>query len=295
MRYRTVSAGNLVLFLLIGLAGCAGASDSSMRLATTGDVANVSLDGAAGGSIERATAETPTDTKRIIYEADLTLVVDSLNDFEQNLPRLVREHGGYIGDAQADRTEGARPSGRWVVRVPVERFEDLLGSLSASGFARRLQQKSQDVTVEYVDLEARISNARQLEQRIAKLLESAPGEVSTIVQVERELARARGELEQLEGRRRLLANRTAYSTITLQVTEKAVYAPPRTPTFGERLARAWTDSLTEWLEVGENMVIGTVAMVPWSGTAMVLSVPPVVFWLRRRRIGNPFAAEATRS
>jgi len=268
--------------------GCGTAATSHLQFPPAGDVPPTSLatnseasSGGAAPTIERAaTVSRPSATRRIIYEARVELVVDSLDTFEGELPKQIREHGGYLADARTDRSPGQKPGGTWVVRVPVERFEEFLAAIGQGGFARRLNQTSQEVTHEYVDLESRIANAKRLEERIVKLLESTRADLQEVITVEKELARARGELEQLEGRRRLLDHRTALSTITIQVQERDPYVPPipppHAPTLGERLAQAWNVSWSSLAAVGETALIVVVAAIPWAAFTLVLLLPLVL-------------------
>jgi hypothetical protein len=239
--------------------------------------------GANEASAAVATIEPPSSTRRIIYEAKLELEVDALGDFEVRLPGWIRDHGGYLAEARTDRSPGRRPTGRWIARIPVERFEAFLAAVGDAGYARRLNQTSQEVTQEYVDLEARIVNAKRLEERLVKLLESTRGELAEVITVEKELARARGELEQLEGRRRLLDHRTSLSTVTIEVQERDPYVAPQAPesSLRDRLAGAWNGSVDLLRQVVEAALLAFVAGAPWGGVAVVACTPVWLVWRRR--------------
>lgn len=291
----------ILIVALAVCAGCGAASTSHLHLPPSGTVtppphastSDATAAATGAGDLENATsaasaasAAPAAPARRIIYEAQLELVVDSLDEFERRLPERVREHGGYLADAKTNRSPGQRPSGTWVVRIPVDRFEDFLAATGDGAFPQRLNQTSKEVTQEYVDLESRITNARRLEERLVKLLENSKSELHDIITLERELARSRGELEQLEGRRRLLENRTAMSTVTIEVREREPYVPAKPPVaepnFSERLATAWQTSWANLRELGEGLVIGLARCAPWLviGAVFLLPVAAVVWRLQ---------------
>lgn len=225
-------------------------------------------------STDRApAASTIAEVRRLTYEARVELVVDSLEEFARRLPQQVREFGGYLGDARSDRSPGMLPNGTWTVRVPVERYDAFLEAIGKTGSVLRMHQTSQDVTIEYVDLESRITNARRVEERIAKLIADSGGGLQEILLLERELARGREELERLEGRRRLLANRTSLSTVVLNVRERDPYLPNLAPEFDERLADAWSGSIGRLRRLAENLLLIAVASAPWMGVVGACCLP----------------------
>src|SRR5258706_7489565 len=96
-----------------------------------------------------------------------------------------------------------------------------------------------EVTQQYTDLVARLSNARNTEKRLVQVLAERTGKVGDVLQVEREIARVRGEIEQMEAEQRDINKRVQYATITLRVAEefKADLLSPA-PSSGTRLSNA---------------------------------------------------------
>ena len=109
------------------------------------------------------------------------------------------------------------------------------------GWARcaRNHVGSQDVTEEYVDLEARIRNKREEEKRLLKHLADSTGKLEDILAVEKELSRVRGEAEQMEGRLRFLADRAELSTVTIEASEWKDFKPPVAATFRTQVGRTF--------------------------------------------------------
>ena len=246
----------------------------------------------AGGEQGVLAGDPATATERkIIYVAQVSLVVEDFDKIERELPQLVKQFGGYLADTTIDRTQGAYRTGQWMVRIPVENYEDFLLGLEKLGIPEHRTQTAQDVTEEFVDLEARIANKQKLEQRILQLVDDRDGKIKDVIEVERELARVREEIERMVGRLRYLANRAALTTVTITVREEKDYVPPQAPSFTSRIGTAWTYSTQNLLKFGENTVVELVAFSPW----LVIWIPIILLacwgWKRlRTRLFNRPAA-----
>jgi hypothetical protein len=224
----------------------------------------------------------PADApRRIIYEAEVSLVVKKMSETEAQITKLLKQFDGYIADAAVDRRQGQELSGRWKVRVPATNFDSFLDEVSKLGIAESRRQTAQDVTEEFVNLEAQISNKKKLEERIVELLKDASGKIKDVIEVERELARVRGEIEQMEGRLRYLTNRTDLTTISIVAREEENYVPPAAPTFVNRIAQAWKTSLESLQSFGERLVVATTFAFPWV-VVFSLVLLPAAWYVRKR-------------
>jgi uncharacterized coiled-coil protein SlyX len=219
--------------------------------------------------------------RRIIYEAQVNLVVKSISVAETEIGKLLKNADGYISESNVDRRQGENIAGRWKVRVPTAQFDSFLEEVSKIGIVESRTQTAQDVSEEFVDLEAQITNKKRLEERIVALLKESTGKIKDVIEVENELARVRGEIEQMEGRLRYLANRTDLTTVTIIARQEENYVPPEAPTFGSRVAHAWKSSLMELQSFGEEALVAAVAIFPWLIPLGVVLVPTA--WYVKRR------------
>jgi hypothetical protein len=283
------------LLCLCALAvGCAADSYDLSEETTAGAAAEPAAAGdlaaKAGGEAAQATGgdvtAAPGVKPRIIYSADVRLVAEDFAAAQEKLGRLVDQVGGYVADAREDRTSGSSRYGQWTVRVPVAKFDSFLASLDAIGFVESRNKTSEDVTMEYVDTQARISNLQRLEERYVTLLADQTGSLEDVLKVEQELARIRGDIEQAQGRLRYLTNKTDYSSVTITVREEKDYVPPKAPTFAERVGTTWSESLAALRKAGEVAVLAVVALAPWAAVAVVpvLAVAATVRLAMRRKV-----------
>ncbi len=273
-----------VLLALVGVLGCAQAVDSERATAPTAHEAPADADVAPAEDAADPQAATPV-ARKLIYTATVHLVVKDFGATDSKIQSLTESVGGFIAEFREDRTYGDRRAGRWVVRIPTARFQEFLDQVVTFGVPETRQIDAQDVTEEYVDLEARIANKKKLEQRILDLLENQTGEIKDVIAVETELARVREEIERMEGRLRYLANRVELTTITISAREEVDYVPPQAPTFTGKVRNVWGQSLAALRQTAEVFALAAVALTPWLTVMAVFGAPLViglVRWWRRR-------------
>ncbi len=236
-----------------------------------------------------AAAIPPDVPRKIVYTADVDLVVEDFAAAAEQVVRLVEQFGGYVAESDLGGTPGVQRHGRWKVRIPVEKFDSFVEGVVTLGELNHRQTDSQDVTEEFYDLEARIKNKTVEEQRLIKHLEETTGKLKDILDVERELSRVREEIERLQGRLRLLANLTSLTTVTINLQERLGYTPVQAPTFGTRIGHRFQASVEQLVRFGEGIVLALVSVVPWLPVWFVVLAAT---WLIARRLLRRRAAEA---
>ncbi|PHS14025.1 MAG: hypothetical protein COA78_06460 [Blastopirellula sp.] len=237
--------------------------------------------------LDSLAASTPVKSARkIVYTSTIGLVVDDYHTFETELPKLIHKHGGFVANSDTDRRYQDNQSGRWIVRIPVDQYNDFLSGVNSLGFTESRSENAQDVTEEYIDLEARIENKKRLESRILTMLEEHTGKLSEVLEIERELARVREGIEMMEGRLRFLKDRTSLATITISCREEKEYEPPKPPTLLSRISSTLTSSLTSLRRTAENLLVVVIAATPW---IVALALPILIMryfakrWWRKRK------------
>jgi Domain of unknown function (DUF4349) len=219
--------------------------------------------------------------RRVIRNADLTLEVESGPGAQQRATAIAEAAGGFVisSDAQ-NMSTGGRPyvHATVVARVPAGRFGTALDELRKVG-TRVVTEKvtGQDVTEEFIDLEARLRVQRALENQLLELLKQAKV-VKEAVEVHREIAQVRSEIERVEGRRRFLVNQTDLSTITLRLHEPTPFiATSGGSSFGRELGRALGDAV----EAAQAVVLFFIRALGVLLPLGVLVGLPIVLLVRR--------------
>ena len=222
------------------------------------------IDGRAGEDLG-VDPDTPPDARKIIYNAHVDLVVDEFNGVAGKVQALAKKHGGFIARSSIQGSEGEPRRGEWTLRIPAGKYDAFLTGTESLGQLRSKTSDSQEVTAEYVDLEARLRNSRAEEARLHEHLNESTKSLKDILAVEKEIARVRGEIERAEGRLNVLKDLTALSTVTVSVQEIKDYVPEPTeePGFGTKVARTWDSSVDGLGGFFTRLSLGVVALVPW--------------------------------
>ena len=303
----------LMLLLQLALAGCGGGSSSdrgaepapqpdspsSGTLTTGGGNASQGRAGAEAEirdvSLSQADASqaAPVPTERkIIRNAALTIESDAPADGQRRIASIAEQRGGFVVTSESRQQGGGDGAGVYEVvtmevRVPAAQFDAILGEIRGVGSAV-VDEKitGQDVTEEYIDLEARARTQRALEAQLLELLKRAGG-VSDALEVQRALATVRTEIERLEGRRRFLENKSSLSTIRVTLRPSGVLTGASTRGFFHGLKRAFSNGIDIALSITLGLIQVIIALIP----VFLLVVVPIVllfrFLLRRRRRNAP--------
>ncbi len=288
----------LVNFLVVlGLAALLGCNDKSaeraaMSSGSAEEAPSGDVDAKGGGGAEANAVSTakPDPTRVIIYTAEVTIYVDSMQAVEEKLPGLLDQFGAYVADSQTSRYSGKSRQAKWKFRVPSAQYRPFLAAVGGLGAVESSSSKADDVTMEYVDIEAQLKNKRGVEERLQGILKQQAGKISDVLEVEREIARVREEIERAEGRLRYLRNLSSLSTVTLQVYEREGYQPlPAEPTLKERIGWAWQESTHGLSEFAKSTVVFLVRLAPWLPLwiALAFGIRFLVRWYRRREALKP--------
>lgn len=239
------------------------AADVPRDEAPTGGIPGDGITG--GGEASTATGL----ARKIIYSANIELVVENLTGVPQRVIELVKQHDGYVADSRQSGETGANRQAFWKVRIPVARFEEFCNAAKGMGELVSAGVTSQDASEEYYDVEARVRNKTKEEERLLKLLEERPGKLEDVIAIERELSRVREELERMQGRMRVLTDLVSLTTVSITIQEIRDYQPPQAPTFATRIRRALEGSLTLLQSTAEGGLIALVAVLPWIAVSSV--------------------------
>lgn len=152
-----------------------------------------------------ATDAVDTTGELLIYNAGVVMAVYEVRDTQARLIARVRAAHGFVSQ-QTDH--------QLVLRIPAAHFRSFMDALGEEGRVLDRNIAAQDVGEEFRDIEIRIRNLEVTRQRIEALLAQA-ATVADALAVQRELERITSELEAMRGRQRYLADRIAFSTITI--------------------------------------------------------------------------------
>lgn len=211
---------------------------------------------------------TPAAKRMLITTADLSLEVRSAKKTHDQLAGIASKAGGYVTVSSLTGEEGAQ-SGAVAMRVPAAKYASVLAEVSKLGKVLSKQEKGEDVTEEFVDLQSRIRNLKREEEAFLVVLKKAT-RVPDILAVERELSRVRGEIEQAVGRAKYLENQVALSTVNVSFNEPVPVVTQAVNWNVTQTALRCLHSLGEVFRVISSVIILLIVYIPlWAFIGLV--------------------------
>ncbi|WP_406275033.1 DUF4349 domain-containing protein [Streptomyces sp. NBC_00191] len=290
---RTVAA--LFLTASLALAGCSGGVDD-MSSADDKSAPRPAAEGAAGSgyAADKDSGARQTQPKQPLLPAHIirTAVLDvEVKDAPKALAaaRTTAENaGGHVANESTERIDDTHVTSRVVLRVPQEKYDEVLAELAGAGKLLSRKADAKDVTDQVVDVESRIATQRASVNRVRALMDRAV-KLSDVVTLEGQLSSRQAELESLLAQQAALKDRTALATITLSLSEpeKREHKEDDDPGFLDALGGGWHALVAtgEWIAV----VVGAVA--PFAAVLAVLYA--LWRWVLRPRLPGRPRNEAT--
>lgn len=213
-------------------------------------------------------------TLMVIRTGQAFIEVQKVDAAVLRIRQLAVQVGGYVANSSVSGGKDQIRQATLEIKVPSAKYDEAVSSLSAIGKVETVNSSAQDVGEEYVDISARVTNARRLEERLINLLANRTGKLDEVLRVERELARVREEIERYEGRLRYLSSRAAMSTLSVTVHEPAPILgnQPGDNPIAAAVRRAW-----------ENFVGLLAALIASLGVLIPLGLLTAGAWIGYRR------------
>ncbi len=265
--------------------------------------ADVEAGGAAGPD---GGAEPVEDVgEKLIYRADLTVETTEFDAAVAALEALAPSVGGFVESSNVSGNTTWQPDGttrvvdRWanyVLRVPAGRFQETVQRAGDLGSVVNSGTSVENITSQFTDQEARQHSLEVQEERLLSMLEKAE-DVDTLVILESRLSEVRYEIESIERQLRNWQRDVDYSTVSVNLSEVAVYTPTATVqrSYSERLGGAFRDGWNSFVHFLERLSLGFASSLPMLVLLAAVIVAVVVLILairrKRRRVEKTKAAE----
>ncbi|MDR3081143.1 MAG: DUF4349 domain-containing protein [Streptomyces sp.] len=259
-----------LLAAALALAGCSsadnGASDKSAgnaKAAAPGAQRQGAADSSTGSGAKGRTDAPKINTNRIIRTASLTVQVKDVPKALGEARTSAENAGGFVGDESTSRDAEGHEHTRLVLRVPSEKYDEVLAELQGAGKLVDRTAKAEDVTDQVVDVDSRIKSQQASVARVRELMDKAT-RLSDVVALEGELSSREADLEALLAQQASLKNRTSLATITLSLSEKPVAKEKKDdqPGFVDALAGSWHVFVTllRWIALAIGAALPFVAL-----------------------------------
>jgi hypothetical protein len=251
----------------VGMVGGEATGQSAPAFGSAARVRSGSADATSADPLQNFTAGTNAPTM-LIRTGHAFIEVEKVDPAVIKIRQLAVQVGGYITNSSISGGRDQIRQATLELKIPSAQYDQAVGSLSTIGKVETVTSNAQDVGEEFVDVTARVTNARRLEERLISLLANRTGKLDEVLRVERELARVREEIERYEGRLRYLTSRVSMSTLSITVHEPSpiLGSNPGENPIAAALRRAWRNFVALLAGVIASLgVVIPLALVGYAG------------------------------
>lgn len=281
----------VVMFAAVACASSAqpAADAVSVHDSDSGAVAEVVQTGLDSQSVSdyNYSAANNADSRLLIRNVSITLETATYQTTYDSIIEAISKNGAYIENSNVTGTgkKNNLHEATIVIRVPAENMDALIQALDGNGTVTSSSESVQDVTLEYIDMESRISSLKTERDSITKLLEQAD-DLDTILELQDKISEINYEIENYESSLLVMQNQITYSTLTLNIkevieeTEVADSEEVRNTTLGDKMWAALKGSLNFLLILGQGILIVLSALLP---VIVIIGIPVTIVLIVRHR------------
>ena len=266
-------------------AAVSGAADTALyAMASSPETAAYGADGSTNsalltsGEVESRDAA-QTDSAKIIYTANLSLESKDYDAAVAALNTALADTDGYMESSNESTYNGSSRSLSLTLRVPQDSYQSFLTAAAQAGNLVSKSEQADDVTSQYIDLEARISNLTAQRTRLQELQASAET-LSDLLDIESSLSDVQYQLESYQSQLDWYAQQVAYCTVYVSLEEVKEYTPAE-ESFGERLAASFRNGWTNFVAGLQQLVVWVLLVWPLLLVLAVLAAG-ILLWRRRK-------------
>ena len=275
-----VLTGVLVLSML---SGCGSASKMAMESAYDTTASNYSAAGGVyydsgdyeyaeevseeNGSSQAETVEKGETTgRKLIRNVDMDVETESFDALLASAQSQAEELGGYIesssisNSSYASSTSAAR-SARLTARIPSEKLDGYLAGISKQSNVTRKSESTEDVTLQYVDLQSHKKALLAEQESLLSMMEQAES-IEDIIAINEQLTDVRYQIESMESQLRTYDNQVDYSTVNLYIDEVERYTPGAAKSAGARIAEGFSANIYRVGSFFKNFAIEFIILLP---------------------------------
>ena len=276
------------LFLIISLSACAGGdtkAEAMLPNAADKEIADGMSDSmnSAGSVTGTVKPESSSDYERkIIRTVDLSCETKSFESAADYLMQILADHGGYVETSSVsgsgyDEEYRASRYATYTFRVPAEQLDAFLTALGDDDGIRIIKQSSNsnEITNQYYDITTRLDTLEIERDALSQMLAGFNDykDINAMLSVQERLYNVIEEIESLKTKLNLYDQQVDLSTVNISLNEVGTYTQAATPTFGERISEAFSESWQDFARGCQSFAVGFVASIP---TLLVLAVVAAV-------------------
>ncbi len=280
--------------------GLGGFQVGSQEIASEGAAAQDTTDGAVEQSAQDS-GEAVSDTtgtelenvegvnteQKLIKTVNMSAETTEFDTLVADVRAKTESVGGYVENSDVGGSYGADMTryAYLVLRIPADKLDDFVGEIKDASNVRSFGESTEDVTLQYTDLDTHIKALREELDALFSMMEQATS-MKDILSIQSQITDVRYEIESYESQLRVYDNQVTYSTIYLDLYEVNRESSTAGTTFGERVKAKFNDNLYQMGQGFQNFMVGLLGGLPILIPIVVICVVVIVvlrkFWKKRK-------------
>lgn len=280
----------LAVLLAAGLTACGSASTGATASEVTQEsMADSAAPGGSGPLLDPEALE--TSNRKIVYTANLSMESTDFAASQQAILTAVEQAGAYLQSTDLWGSESERDRrAEYCIRVPVDNYRDLLTSLGQAGSLLSQSESTDDVTTQYIDVQARLTSLEAQRDRLNELADQAET-TADLLEIESQLSEVQYQIESYTAQLRTLDSQVSYSTVRVSLSEVTDLTPTGS-SFGDRVSAAFFGGWRTFVDLLEWILLAILFLLPLLIVGGLIAVLCVVL-VRRHRKCHPAAPKPT--
>ena len=239
--------------------------------------------------------EAPQTNEKIIKTVEAYVQTKEYDKYISGLTANVTANGGYIekSDANMGGYYNSNRHSTYVLRIPADKLDSFMISAEENGKITSKTETQQNVTLEYVDVESRISAYKTEKETLTNLLEKAAS-LENVLAIQERLSEVNYQIENYTAQLRVLENRVSYSTVTLNIDEVERVSETE-PTLWQRIKNEFLDNIDNLKDGLEDFAVAIIGGIPVLVPVVVIAIVAIIIikkLIRKRRAKKNIAGSA---
>lgn len=262
----------LLIAVLLFINGCSKYKESrntaDMYKQSTGTISNEKFTAPESEAKYTASYERQEDklnnfmNRLIIRSGIISIETNNFDETVKKISGAVLSFQGVVSNTSSEMNAGGKKQGSVTARIPSDKFDAFISEINETGRVMSQNISGNDVTEEYIDLDARQKTQRELERRLLELLSQKTAGLSDVVEVEQKLSGVRENIEKTEGRMKFLKDQSAFSTLTVNLYEPSMLQTSSGGGFFYEIEEGFKKGLEGFTEILSSLVTFVIAFSP---------------------------------
>lgn len=299
---------------VLGITACGAGSKSAPAAETTAAAMDSAQESIAydmesykeesGGGVVNTSAEGTSrlpEGRKLIRTVNMQVETDQFDKMISGINAKLSELGGYVEQSDISGTSmnyRGEPVPRYAnitARIPNNKLDSFVGTVSENGNVTNKSESTQDVTLQYSDVESRKKSLEIEQERIWQFLEKAES-IDTVITLEQRLSEIRYQLESMESQLRLYDNQVDYSSVYLNISEVTTYTPISPESTATRIKNGLSENFASLVTILTNLLVLLITTCPyWIPLLIIAAILIAAGRRQNKKINERIEEERARS